>query len=149
MISFKQFCLAKEEGRIGRTAIQKLACFSKEKNPDIKSTDFVPRYFGPYNQILASSLTNLVEYFYVDEFRIRNLNFTSYKYELTSDGKKNFYDEKKSYKTIKEMIDICKQYCNLNTKSLSFAAKVLHMKNSSNINKISLGDIIKKVKKLN
>ena len=134
---------------VGRTAIQKLAYLSKEANSDIDLTDFVPHYFGPYSSILASSLTKLVEYFFVDESRTRKFNFTSYKYELTSNSKVNIDKQAESYMTIKKIVDICKEYCDLNAKSLSFAAKVFHMKNMSNTNQISIEDMIEKAKKLN
>ncbi len=79
-----------EEGIIGRTRIQKLIYFLKEKLPI--SVSYVPYYYGPYSEEVTAVLDSLVARGLLCE-EVKKLDIEGpfegrvYRYRLTDDGK--------------------------------------------------------------
>jgi len=122
-------------GRIpGRTAIQKLGYFSTI--PDAIKARYRPHYYGPYSADIAGAIQALVSYGFVEE-RVETPvapraaaapDWKRYTYSLTEDGKKlvsRLEEEHASEaQKIGEIVSICKDTVNLDSKVLSWAAKV-------------------------
>ncbi len=120
---------ASKGSNIGRTAIQKLVYLAHAKIPTLDIPQYRPHYYGPYSSDLSLALERLVTHHFIDETpgRLRE----GYKYRLTPDGdtivaelKKHSLDE---YQKIKDIVDKCKDSCDLKANPLSCAAKVLFM----------------------
>ena len=122
-------------GRIpGRTAIQKLGYFSTISGA-IRS-HYRPHYYGPYSADIAGAIQSLVSYGFIEE-RVETPvapgsaaapDWKRYTYSLTDDGRKLVSRLEKEHtpetRKIGEIVDICKDTASLDSKTLSWAAKV-------------------------
>ncbi|MCK9314430.1 MAG: hypothetical protein M0P20_10320 [Methanocorpusculum sp.] len=122
-------------GRIpGRTAIQKLGYFSTI--PDAIKAHYRPHYYGPYSADIAGAIQALVSYGFIEE-RVETPvapgsaaapDWKRYTYSLTDDGRKLVSRLEKEHtseaRKIEEIVSICKDTASLDSKTLSWAAKV-------------------------
>lgn len=115
----------------GRTTLQKLIYFETVKISEINLAEpYVAYFYGPFNRGVAKSLERMVLYGILDEHR-NGVNRGSYVYKVNPKGTKiierlkNEFEQ--PFKEIKDLVDICKEYCNLEPNPLSFAAKVHYM----------------------
>jgi len=117
----------------GRTAIQKLLYFQTVKIPTF-SIPYRHYFYGPFSRDVASALEDLSAFSYVNEIVHSGL-YDSYSYELTKKGNK--YAETKTkqfpkeYEKILEIIKICKEFCDLKSAPLSYAAKSYYILTST------------------
>ena len=123
-------------GRLdGRTALQKLAYFEKIRT-EIDIT-FVPHYYGPYSKHIAAALADFVAAEYVDERRCKENKYEGYFYSLTEDGqefaKTTRVENSGAYDTIKNIVNKCKERCDLKANTLSYAAKAHYILNDANV----------------
>ena len=122
-------------GRIpGRTTIQKLGYFSTL--PGAIRAHYRPHYYGPYSADVAGAIQALVSYGFIEE-RVETPvtpgsavapDWKRYTYSLTNDGEKLIQRLEKEHASevrgIEEIVSICKDTANLDSKTLSWAAKV-------------------------
>lgn len=117
----------------GRTTIQKLLYFQTVKIPTF-SIPYHHYFYGPFSRDVASALEDLSAFSYVNEIVHSGL-YDSYSYELTKKGDK--YAEAKikqfpkEYEKILEIIKICKEFCDLKSAPLSYAAKSYYILTST------------------
>jgi len=123
------------DGKIsGRTTIQKLGYFSTVRGA-IKAR-YRPHYYGPYSAEIAGAIQALVSYGFIEE-RVEiqespghtsSLYMRRYTYTLTDDGRGLIQKLKEEHgpeiKEIEDIINICKKTANLDSRILSWAAKV-------------------------
>ncbi len=113
----------------GRTTIHKLIYFELQKIPELDIEPHIAYFYGPFNIQVAQGLETLVHLGALDERRSRK--DSSYEYtildERTPTYKRLIKDNKEIYEKIKDIVQTCSDYCNLNVNSLSFAAKVHYM----------------------
>jgi len=115
----------------GRTALQKLAYFSKIKIASIEITSFIHHYYGPFSREVALALDEMTAFSYIEERTRPGYSFEGYSYTLTNDGIK-FADSAKNKfqeesKTIFDIVKKCNDFCNLKVKPLSYAAKAYYI----------------------
>jgi hypothetical protein len=112
----------------GRTAVQKLVYLSKCVISELEIPPYKPHYYGPYSSAVSIALEKLVSYSFIDERRVPAYLYESYVYSLTGDGKKMMRLTRKqhqsTYKKIKNVVDTCREFCDLKPKPLSYASKV-------------------------
>jgi len=125
-------------GRIpGRTTIQKLGYFSTI--PDAIRAHYRPHYYGPYSADIAGAIQALASYGFIEE-RVETPaapgsaatpDWKRYTYSLTDDGEKlvrRLEEEHPSEaREIEEIVSICRDTANLDSKVLSWAAKVYYI----------------------
>ena len=70
----------------GRKRFQKKVCILKHEYEVPFSFEYIPYYYGPFSENLASSLDNLVGLGYVLEERTEYSGLLQYTYRLTSSG---------------------------------------------------------------
>ncbi|MCH7647209.1 MAG: hypothetical protein IIA83_01195 [Thaumarchaeota archaeon] len=109
----------------GRTTIQKLLYFQTVKIPKF-SIPYHHYFYGPFSRDVASALEDLSAFSYVNEIVHSGL-YDSYSYELTKKGN-NYAETKtkefpKEHEKILEIIKICREFCDLKSAPLSYAAK--------------------------
>ncbi len=114
----------------GRTALQKLVYFASVKTGTEMA--FVPHYYGPYSQLVASVLENAVSFDYVNESGRRTVHDRYiYGYSLTEDGKELAKAIKKrdpqSYAIATGVVRTCRRIAHNNINILSWAAKVHYL----------------------
>ncbi|WP_067052335.1 hypothetical protein [Methanofollis ethanolicus] len=121
------------EGRIaGRTTIQKLGYFSTIRGA--VRAHYRPHYYGPYSADIAGAIQTLVSYGFIEE-RVETPagagetpDWRRYTYTLTDDGRELVQEMKEEYPRdaaeVKEVVDICRDAADLDSKTLSWAAKV-------------------------
>ena len=108
-----------------RTAIQKLCYFYTKKISGF-GPKYVPHFYGPFSDKVASALTELSEFSFVNEIAYSGF-YGGYTYELTKMGRQ--YAEKASgelpseREQIGDILEICKKHCGLKPAPLSYAAK--------------------------
>lgn len=124
-------------GRIsGRTAIQKLGYFSMVQGA-IRA-HYRPHYYGPYSADIAGAIQMLVSYGFIDE-RVETAgditaapDWKRYTYTLTDDGRELAQEMKQEYPDdaaeVKQIVEICTDAAHLDSKTLSWAAKVHYIK---------------------
>ena len=122
-------------GRIpGRTAIQKLGYFSTI--PGAIGAHYRPHYYGPYSADIAGAIQALVSYGFIEE-RVETPvapgsaaapDWKRYTYSLTADGERLVQrletEHAPEFREIEEIVSICRDTANLDSKTLSWAAKV-------------------------
>ena len=122
-------------GRIsGRTAIQKLGYFSMI--PGAIGAYYRPHYYGPYSADIAGAIQALVSYGFIEE-RVEtpaalgstaSPDWKRYTYSLTTDGEgliqKLEEEHTSEFRKIEEIVSISEDTANLDSKILSWAAKV-------------------------
>ena len=108
---------------VGRTVLQKLIYLQMQLGVDVDAT-YVPYYYGPFSQDVATDLADLVAFDYVNENRSKMA--LGYAYVLTNEGVAMAEEVKaengEDAKIIKEVINKCRS-C-LTPGPLSYAAKV-------------------------
>ncbi len=113
----------------GRTTIHKLIYFEMQKIPELNIESHIAYFYGPFNIQVAQGLETLVYLGALDERRSRKDN--SYEYAILKEriltSERLIEDNKEIYEKIKDIVQTCSEYCNLNANSLSFAAKVHYM----------------------
>lgn len=116
----------------GRTTIQKLGYFSTVRGA-IRAR-YRPHYYGPYSADIAGAIQTLVSYGFIEE-RVETPGGTGttpdwkrYTYTITEDGRELVPELKQEYargaEEVEEIVGICKDTANLDSKTLSWAAKV-------------------------
>ena len=123
--------LAANDSQInGRTVLQKLIYFEMAKIPEIDIESHIAYFYGPFNRQVAQGLETLVHLDVLNERRSKKGNF-AYEYSILERGQPATEDlkteNKKVFEKIKNIVQICKDYCKLNPNPLSFAAKVHYM----------------------
>ncbi len=126
-------------GRIpGRTAIQKLGYFSTI--PSAIGAHYRPHYYGPYSADIAGAIQALVSYGFIEERMETPVapgsatapDWKRYTYNLTDDGRKLVSRLEKEHtseaRKIGEIVSICKNTASLDSKTLSWAAKVHYIR---------------------
>ena len=110
-----------------RTTLQKLIYFETLKLKSLKTITYSNHFYGPFSYQVASALDETVAFSYLSEQVSSKYNHESYHYELTKSGKNyacyiksKFNDQ---FDIISNIINICKEYCNLQAKLLSYSAK--------------------------
>lgn len=128
-------------GRIsGRTTIQKLGYFSTV--PGAIKARYRPHYYGPYSADVAGAIQMLVSYGFIEE-RVETPGGTGampdwkrYTYALTEDGKRLIPDLKQEYaqgaEEVEKIVGICKDTANLDSRTLSWAAKIHYIQTREN-----------------
>ena len=116
----------------GRTTIQKLGYFSMVQGA-IRAR-YRPHYYGPYSADIAGAIQTLVSYGFIEE-RVETPggsgttpDWKRYTYTLTEDGRRLVPELKQEYvqgaEEVEEIVGICKYTANLDSKTLSWAAKI-------------------------
>ena len=119
----------------GRTAFQKLAYFSCQRlGADFH---FRPHYYGPFSDVVAQTLFDLVSMGYVEEKEIvTGLDRTMFTYQLTSDGtalaRRIQQQNSDEFKQIKAVVNDCENIVGNDYEALSWAAKVFFLLNREN-----------------
>lgn len=112
----------------GRTAIHKLVYLSNKTISGLTIPLYKPHYYGPYSPDLSLALEKMVAYSFIDEIKMPGYLYEGYKYQLTSDGQDmvNYIKDNspEQYEKIEKLVTTCKEFCDLKTKPLSYAAKV-------------------------
>lgn len=131
---------------LGRTAIQKLVYFLREKK--IVDAEYYAYFYGPYSAEVKGSLSSLVAYGFVDEkMELTPDNQRIYKYTLTKDGEDLLHKriEKQAenqVERIEKVVNAAKEYSpGLGAVDLSVPAKthfVLSEKNFMTVNDIEI-----------
>ena len=108
-----------------RTTIQKLGYFYTQKMKGF-APKYVPYFYGPFSNELASALIDLSAFSFVNEIAYSGF-YGGYTYELTESGK-NFAKKasrrnENEYKEIGDILAVCKESCDLKPAPLSYAAK--------------------------
>lgn len=120
----------------GRTTIQKLGYFSTVTGP-IRA-HYRPHYYGPYSADVAGAIQTLVSYGFIEE-RVETPgspgatpDWKRYTYALTDDGRRLIPDLKQEYaqgaEEVGKIVCICKDAANLDSKTLSWAAKIHYIR---------------------
>ncbi|WP_292410450.1 MULTISPECIES: hypothetical protein [unclassified Methanoculleus] len=126
-------------GRIaGRTTIQKLGYFSTI--PEVIQAHYRPHYYGPYSADIAGAIQALVSYGFIEE-RVEmpdapgsasTPDWKRYTYSLTGDGEKLVRRLKEEHPSealeIEEIVGVCRDTANLDSRVLSWAAKVHYIR---------------------
>lgn len=118
----------------GRTTIQKLGYFSTL--PGAIRAHYRPHYYGPYSADIAGAIQALVSYGFIEE-RVETPatsgsattpDWKRYTYSLTDDGRKLVsrleMEHASEFRKIEEIVSICEDTADLDSKTLSWAAKV-------------------------
>lgn len=116
----------------GRTTIQKLGYFSTVRGA-IRAR-YRPHYYGPYSADIAGAIQTLVSYGFIEE-RVETPGGTGttpdwkrYTYTITEDGRRLVPELKQEdtggAEEVEEIVGICKDTANLDSKTLSWAAKI-------------------------
>jgi uncharacterized protein YwgA len=118
-------------GRVGRTALQKLVYFGREKQ--LVNASFQAHYFGPYSSEVSAALQSLVGLGWVDE-SVETWSLDDpidarrrYTYRLTDVGKlarEQLINDEASAGTLEQIVRLGEQKANLDFRLLSLAAKV-------------------------
>lgn len=112
-----------------RTTIQKLCYFYTKKIAGF-NPKYVPYFYGPFSNDIASALIHLSAFSFVNEIAYSGF-YGGYTYELTETGKK--YASKVSKRLpneslqIGDILEICDEQCKLKPAPLSYAAKCHHI----------------------
>ncbi|MDD3857161.1 MAG: hypothetical protein PHP43_03840 [Methanoculleus sp.] len=122
-------------GRIsGRTTIQKLGYFSTILSA-IRA-HYRPHYYGPYSADIAGAIQALVSYGFIEERMetpgtpgsAATPDWKRYTYTLTGDGERMIsrleQEHASEAREIEMIVGICRATANLDSKTLSWAAKV-------------------------
>jgi len=120
----------------GRTTIQKLGYFSTVTGA-IRA-HYRPHYYGPYSADVAGAIQTLVSYGFIEE-RVETPgspgatpDWKRYTYALTEDGRGLIPGLKQEYaqgaEEVEKIVDICKDAANLDSKTLSWAAKIHYIR---------------------
>ncbi|NLM29590.1 MAG: hypothetical protein GX216_04050 [Methanomicrobiales archaeon] len=122
-------------GRIpGRTTIQKLGYFATL--PDAIRAHYRPHYYGPYSADIAGAIQTLISYGFIEERLETSVapesaatpDWKRYTYSLTTDGERLVQRLEKEhaseFREIEEIVSICRDTANLDSKTLSWAAKI-------------------------
>lgn len=119
----------------GRTVLQKLIYFEMQKIPKLGIRPHIAYFYGPFNQQVAEGLETLVHLNILNERQLRG----SYEYAILNKDtpivNQLIADNKKTYEKIKNIVQICREYCNLRSNPLSFAAKTHYMLTKSKCKK--------------
>lgn len=117
-----------------RTTIQKLIYFHTQKLSNIDITPYRHHFYGPFNREVASAIEEMTAFSYLNEKTLPGY-YEAYSYTLTDAGKKyaektkeKFSDE---YDIISKTVKICKEYCELKSTPLSYAAKTHYILTST------------------
>ena len=121
--------LQANEGALrGRTALHKLTYLSSVMINEIKDPAFKPHYYGPYSAKLSLSLAKMVSYSFLEETSVPGNVYGGYLYKMTEDGKEIAKDLVKNhtaaFKKIQRIVDVCKEFCNLESAPLACASKI-------------------------
>src|SRR5207249_5408194 len=115
----------------GRTAIQKLAYFSKIKIPSLDVGVFRHYFYGPFSREVALGLEDMTGFSFLEERVLPGYQYEGYSYSLTKDSKKIADGVTKHYqkesKKIAEIVNTCNEFCQLKAKTLSYAAKAYYI----------------------
>ena len=118
----------------GRTAIQKLVYFETLKIPSLSPCIFHHHFYGPFSREVASSLEDFSAFSYVNEI-VHSGFFDSYTYEMTTKGKKYALKKKEKFpkedEIISNIVKTCKEFCDLKSTPLSYAAKSYYILTST------------------
>ncbi len=144
--AFDAICLtlSANNGEItGRTVLQKLIYFETIKISEIKlSEPYFAYFYGPFNKSVANSLGRMVFYGILSEDRVKS----GYTYKIAPKGeeivKKTTLEFAIIFKSVKSLVKTCKQHCNLDPDSMSFAAKLHYMQKSQEITKYSESELV-------
>ncbi len=114
----------------GRTTIQKLICFEMEKIPKIEIEPHIAYFYGPFNKQVARGLETLVNLDIINKKRFYQSD-SAYEYTIQENRisltEKLINENEIAYKKIKDIVQSCQKYCQLDHNLLSLAAKVHYM----------------------
>lgn len=132
----------------GRTVIQKLSYFATVTVPNIEKVSYRHYFYGPFSVEVAAALDDMTAFLYLDEVN-RSALYDSYKYILTESGQKYAGTVPKMHPNesnkIRDIVDSCKNICQLQGKPLSLAAKVHYIKAHDRGDTISTPEEIRSV----
>lgn len=138
----------------GRTAIQKLVYLAHHTIPQLEVPQYKPHYYGPFSSELGLALEKLVSYSFVSETKIPGTMNEGHNYRLTEDGQKVIdaikNEKKEDYEKIKQLVDTCKEFCDLKIAPLSYASKIFYMLDAQgkDSEKLTTKDAVKNAKEL-
>lgn len=128
-----------------RTTIQKL-CYFYTKKIDGFDAKYVPHFYGPFSDDVASALIDLSEFTFVNEIPYSGF-YGGYTYELTKRGEqyaekvsKGLTDERRQ---IGDVMDVCRRRCKLKPAPLSYAAKCHYILHNNGKKEYTTSDIRK------
>ncbi len=123
----------------GRTTIQKLGYFATLR--DAIRAHYRPHYYGPYSADIAGAIQTLVSYGFIEE-RVETAvapesattsdDWKRYTYSLTTDGEglvqRLEKEHASEFRKIEGIVSICRDTANLDSKTLSWAAKIHYIR---------------------
>ena len=137
----------------GRTAVQKMTYFCSLKVGSPKEWGYRPHYYGPYSDLVALGLQDLVQMGYVVE-AAEHLpsNRVVYTYSLTKDGRAmakaiETHQKKSQVSRIREVVHECMRTSHEDVNVLSWAAKVYFVV-TANSDKLTVGRAMEEAKSL-
>ena len=115
----------------GRMVMQKLGYFATIKVPSIEDVSYRHYFYGPFSAEVAIALDEMAAFSYLDEVS-RSALYDRYKYILTDSGREYAKSASDAHpdesREIKNIVDTCKNACQLKGKPLSLAAKVYYIR---------------------
>ena len=132
----------------GRTAIQKLIYFISQNDvPGVNINSYTHYFYGPFSIDVASTLGEMSAFSYINEI-VHSGFHENYEYSLTTKGREYAKNISEQYpnesKQISHIVKVCKEFCELRTSTLSFAAKahyVLANTTSNHTNEYTADDV--------
>lgn len=113
----------------GRTAVQKMIYFTAVKTASPKQWGYRPHYYGPYSDLVASGLQDLVNMGFVEESsEVMPNHGVVYTYSLTTDGRAfvkivTTKEKRETLSVIRAVLVKCREASRKNVNVLSWAAK--------------------------
>lgn len=134
-----------------RTTLQKLIYFETLKLEPLKTITYRNHFYGPFSYQVASALDETVAFSYLSEQVSSRYRHESYHYELTESGKKYARDVETKFndqfKTIRGIVKICDEHCNLQATPLSYSAKAHYVLVNGGKDQYTIDDVREAAKK--
>ena len=132
---------------INKNTVQKLIYFHTVTIPTLNISGYIPHFHGPFNYKVSTALEDMSEFSYIAQNIISGY-YEICSYKLTDNGIKYAESAKLKYsdefKIICKTLQTCKEYCELNDSSLSYASKVHYILANSGdgpVDKYSINDV--------
>ena len=113
-----------------KTTVQKLIYFHTVTIENLNISNYIHHFYGPFNRDVSIALEDMSEFSYIDQ-NIISSYYETFNYKLTENGIKYAETAKQKYpdefKTISEILRICKEHCELKPTLLSYAAKAYYI----------------------
>lgn len=117
-----------------KTTVQKLIYFHTVMIENLDISNYAPHFYGPFNREVSTALEDMSEFSYIDQNIISGY-YETYNYKLTQKGIEYAESAKQKYpnefEKISNILNICKEYCELKPNPLSYAAKAFFILTNS------------------